>query len=339
MREYARCVLPLSFLKMNKNYSVFVDQMYYYDFVALYNSWKYYECKVPIKVYSHANLSLERKKIISKHCELIEVKNTLQNKKTYKYKYLFKFLGILENMSDNEILLDADTIMLSNMDHLFDLTNEGLFFSVEEFSQKLVHGFHCKNSEEWAKEYLYVQNILKKHVPNHYEKYNINTRHPVYNAGLYGLNKKTHSELLQKSIEILQNDGFNSKNAVFQTEQYVFSFLAHLFDIPIVSLPPEEWMNTWDRHKVPKKNIIVNNGKLNLYNENGTRVNFYHFTGGIGMIHNKMNLEMSCRPHQIFETQPYEVYFNKKDVYNMWLEKHENPVILLYEMFARMGMN
>ena len=84
MREYARCVLPLSFLKMNKNYSVFVDQMYYYDFVALNNSWKYYECKVPIKVYSHANLSLERKKIISKHCELIEVKNTLQNKKTYK---------------------------------------------------------------------------------------------------------------------------------------------------------------------------------------------------------------------------------------------------------------
>ena len=30
---------------MNKFYSVFVENKYYYDFMALYNSWKYYENK------------------------------------------------------------------------------------------------------------------------------------------------------------------------------------------------------------------------------------------------------------------------------------------------------
>jgi hypothetical protein len=46
---------------MSKSYSVFVDDKYYYDFVALYNSWKYYESKIPIKVYIAGDLSNDRR--------------------------------------------------------------------------------------------------------------------------------------------------------------------------------------------------------------------------------------------------------------------------------------
>lgn len=325
---------------MSKSYGVFVDDMYYYDFVALYNSWKYYGNKVPIKVYSHSNLSIERKRKIGKYCEIVEVENTLKKKHAFKNNYLFKFVGLLKGMSDYEILLDADTIMLSNMDHLFDEIQKGVFVGVNEFeNQKLKHGIYYQSEEEEKREHDYVKLALKKHTPEYHKKYKLDTEHEVFNAGLYGLSKKAHSYLLEKSIEIIDNNSFNKNNIAFRTEQYIFSFLLYLSGLPINSLTTNQWMPTWHHHSNPKKNIKVIDGKLCLCNDDGSRVNFYHFTGDIGLLNKQIGLVQSCRPHQIFETQPYESYFSPEDVYRLWIEKHDNPVILLYEMFARMGMN
>jgi hypothetical protein len=324
---------------MHKSYSVFVDDMYYYDFIALYNSWKYYGNKIPIKVYSHNTLSLEKKRHISKFCEVIQVSNNKKYGHNFKNKYLFKFKGLVENMSDNEILLDADTIMLSNMDHLFDEIQKGVFLGVSEFDEKIKHGSHCLNPLEWETEYIKVKDLLKKHTGSVSEEYTKSMRHHVYNAGFYGMNKSVHLDVLEKSIEILLDKSTNPKNVIFMTEQYAFSFLMHLLKLPINQLPNSIWMNTWSKHSSPKKIIKVDDGKVALYNETGERVKFYHFTGDIGVFNRKHNSMMSCRPHQIFETQPYEVFFNKKDVYDLWLKKHQNPVILIYEMFANMGMN
>lgn len=329
----------LNLSDMSKSYGVFVDDMYYYDFVALYNSWKYYGNKVPIKVYSHSNLSIERKRKIGNHCEVVEVENSLRNKHSFTYNYLFKFVGLLKGMSDCEILLDADTIMLSNMDHLFDVIQKGVFIGVNEFqNQKFIHGTHCLSEEQRKKEYEHAKFVLKKHTPEYQEKYKLDTEYEIFNAGLYGLNKSVHSYLLEKSIEIIDNNVFNKNNVAFQTEQYIFSFLLHLSGLPINSLSTNQWMPTWDRHSNPKKSITVIDGKLCLSNDDGSRVNFYHFTGDIGMLNKQSGVVKSCRPHQLFETQPYEFYFSPEDVYRLWIEKHSNPVILLYEKFARMGV-
>ena len=52
---------------MNKFYSVFVENKYYYDFMALYNSWKYYENKIPLKVYVAGELDSDKRTNIEKN--------------------------------------------------------------------------------------------------------------------------------------------------------------------------------------------------------------------------------------------------------------------------------
>jgi hypothetical protein len=118
----------------------------------------------------------------------------------------------------------------------------------------------------------------------------------------------------------------------------MMSLLLQLYSVDMHILPQLEWMNTWNWHLNPKKILKIEDSKFALYNEGGNKINFYHFTGGIGVVDPIDNLEKTCRMHQIYESQVYESQFKRDDVEKLWYGRYQNPVILLYEYFANKGL-
>lgn len=319
---------------MSRSYSVFVDNKYYDDFLVLYNSWNYYENKIPLKVYIANNaLSLENRSNLEKKVEVVDVSIGSYSQHHFNGKYLFKWIGLVNHMADSEILLDADTMFLSNMDYLFDYIADGKLIGARENSDV----YHKVYTDTWETEHPRIQSELRKYIGDKANNYTTDLSTPTYNAGLIGFSKKHHKFLLEKCIEILISDFDAKKNPISHLEQYMMNLLLQLYSIDIHVLPQLEWMNTWWFHKTPKKIIKIDDGKLTLYNEGGNRINFYHFTGGIGMPYGDNGLLYSCRPHQLYKSQEYEPQFKREDVEKLWYEVHETPVLLLYEFFHNKG--
>ena len=66
------------------------------------------------------------------------------------------------------------------------------------------------------------------------------------------------------------------------------------------------------------------------------KINFYHFTGGVG-VEDTDGLLKTCKPHHMYEYHKYEPKFNRTHIEKLWYETHENPALLLYEYFANKG--
>jgi hypothetical protein len=320
---------------MSKSYSVFVENKYYYDFIALYNSWKYYENKIPIKVYVAGELDIDKRNRIEKLVDVVDVSMEGYTINQFKGKYLFKWIGLMNHMDDFEILLDADTIFLSNMDFLFDILESGKMVVAREEVDILHYSYVDRH--EWHDEHSRIKSELRKYIGDLSDEYTKYLITPTYNAGLIGFNKSKHMFLLKKSIEILISDFDAKKNPISNLEQFMMSLLIQLYSVDKHILPQLEWMNTWFFHKTPKKLIKITDGKFGLYNEDGTKVNFYHFTGGVGMEDSDGSLK-TCKPHHMYEFYEYEPKFNRTHIEKLWYEKHENPALLLYEYFANKGL-
>lgn len=320
---------------MSKTYSVFVENKYYYDFIALYNSWKYYENKIPIKVYVAGELDYDKRSNIEKLVNVIDVDIENYTLHHFKGKYLFKWIGLVNHMDDYEILLDVDTIFLSNIDYLFDILENGKMIVAREDVDVLHHAY--VDRDEWDVEHTRIQSELKKYIGDVSDNYTKDLLTPTYNAGLIGFSKTHHKFLLEKSIEILTSDFDTKKNPISHLEQFMMNLLIQLYSVDKHILPQLEWMNTWWFHKNPKKIIKIIDGKFGLYNEDGAKVNFYHFTGGVG-VEDTDGLLHACKPHHIYESQIYEPQFNRTHVEKLWYEVHENPALLLYEYFANKNL-
>lgn len=321
---------------MSKAYAVFLEDYYYNDFLALYASWKYYGNQVPIKVYLIGELQEEKRKNIEKFCKVYEVPNWGLAREYFYEKQLFKYIGLLEFMEDCEIIVDADTLFLSNLDFLFDYIQDGKIIGAGEshFDNGFVHKVYCDYDENiFNKTKDELKNFLET---NLLDKYDYDYQNVVLNGGLIGFNKIKHKELLNKTIEILTTKIENRQNIIFNNEQYMSSFLISLYGLDFYQLPHKQWMNTWLAHSSPKKIIKIENGKLQLYNETGEQIYFYHFTGGIGMPMKKDSTQLyACRTHFMF-LEDTDVR-SKDDVEKLWFEKFENPVLLLYKYFNQKG--
>ena len=321
----------------NCSFCVFVDDAYYYDFVALYNSWKYYEHKVPLKVYFHKNISEKKAKKISKVCETIKIDKPDNIEGSIYYgKQTFKYYALLKHMDEYQILLDADTIFLSNTDWLFNLIKAGALTGATEVDALYDYKYYHKTVEEFQLE----KDKIEKHLGSDLVKdFNIDITFKVFNGGFLGFSKEKHSFLLDKTIRILWDHPKPYVNPIFDNEQFMVSFLIKLLKLPTHSLPRQNWMNTWTYHKDPKKIIKIENGKFVVYDEEGNHIKFYHFTGDIGLSYNSKDRSFPCRTHQLYESQPWEVKFTRKDIEYLWYEKHQSPVLLLYEYFANKGLD
>jgi lipopolysaccharide biosynthesis glycosyltransferase len=320
---------------MSKSYSVFVEDKYYYDFIALYNSWKYYENKIPMKVYVAGELDSDKRANIEKLVDVIDVSMEGYTIQQFKGKYLFKWIGLLQYMDEYEILLDADTIFLSNMDFLFDILESGKMVVAREEVDVLHYSYVDRH--EWDDEHKRIQSELKKYIGNLSDGYTKKLITPTYNAGLIGFSKVHHKFILEKSIEILTSDFDTKKNPISHLEQFMMSLLIQMYSVDKCILPQLEWMNTWNWHRNPKKILKIEDGKFRLYNDEGNKINFYHFTGGVG-VEDTDGLLKTCKPHHMYEYHKYEPKFNRTHIEKLWYETHENPALLLYEYFANKGL-
>jgi lipopolysaccharide biosynthesis glycosyltransferase len=253
----------------------------------------------------------------------------------FKGKYLFKWIGLLQHMDEYEILLDADTIFLSNMDFLFDILESGKMVVAREEVDVLHYSYVDRH--EWDDEHKRIQSELKKYIGNLSDGYTKNLITPTYNAGLIGFSKVHHKFILEKSIEILTSDFDTKKNPISHLEQFMMSLLIQMYSVDKCILPQLEWMNTWNWHRNPKKILKIEDGKFRLYNDEGNKINFYHFTGGVG-VEDVDGLLKTCKPHHMYEYHKYEPKFNRTHIEKLWYETHENPALLLYEYFANKGL-
>lgn len=322
-----------------RSYSVCVNNKYYYDFVALLNSYKYYNSKYPLKVYVVGELDKDRLNSIKKHCQVYIIEKGNMDDGNFIGKALFKYIALLSYMSEYEIVLDSDMLFLSNIDYLFNFIEQGYLIGANEGVGRFAHRAYYATQEEHITKNAMIKEALSNHIGDVSERYSLDLTHTTLNGGLLGLNKTLHSFLLQKTIDILSQNYRFYENPTFHNEQYMINLLIKLYDIRIHELNNLEWMNTWTFHKNPKKIIKIEDGKFAVYNENGPKINMYHFTGGIGMtINENDSTEYTCRPHQLYESVVGEIPFTRKHVEELWYQKHENPLLLLYEYFTAKGI-
>jgi hypothetical protein len=320
---------------VTKSFSTFVDDRYYYDFVGLYNSWLYYEHKIPLKVYISGPLKQERKDAIAKHCEVIEDPEVVKYEN--KLKYQFKFVALINHMADYEIILDSDTIFLSNADHLFDYLDQGKMIVADEPNGNLVHkNYQYANS--WPIECERIKTDLRYFMGNIADNFSSDFITSNFNVGLLGVRKDIHKFFLEKTIEILNSDFTTLPNPTSQYEQFMFCFISQLYGIEKEVLPQNSWMNTWDLHKDPKKLITVDDGKFAVYDSLGTKLNFYHFTGGFNFRDENGKDIGPAKPHMLFD-QPWQARkFTRDEIESVFYNFNNNPLLLLFEHFCNKGL-
>lgn len=325
-----------------KRYSTFVCNYYLPLFVSFYNSYKYYNNEIPMHVYNYKRLNTFNIQYLKKYVDVSHIDvQQYGSHDIYFGGYAFKYLALINHMVDHEIILDVDANFLNKLDFLFEdleankiiLSREGEQWHDVSFEPY----YESSNKEEEA---LKIRTYLSKHIGSSADVIHTNYNFPNYNAGLLGFSKSVHTDLLLKSLSILFDREYPNMFPLTM-EQPILSLLVNIFhEIDRTVLPQKYWMNTWEYHKEPKKSICVKDKKLRLEHENGNQINFYHYTGDIGAIDVRGNM-MSGRLYYL--TEEYFNLFTKNqevksdNVKDIWFNRHENPVLFLYEYFRSNG--
>lgn len=224
---------------MKVRYSTFLNNEYYEQFLVLYKSFLLYEHKYPFRVYSWSLLDEDKKKNLRDiGVEVVDVVQGDWSFTTYFSLYGFKWKGLLESDCDVEVLLDADTLFLDNLDDLIDM---------------------YKNYE------LVV-------VPEHTRYGRAGN---LFNIGLMVCGKKS-KYLLEKSVQKMIDVPYKKNNAP-NTEMFSLCDVVQEDSVNVLELDYKIYMPLWENHNI-KKNVSVENGKFVVRYEDGSRVRFYHFT-------------------------------------------------------------
>jgi len=333
-----------------KRYSTFIDNIYIPLFPSFYNSYKYYGHKIPLHVYDFKGLNTFNLQYLKKYVDVTTIDfSTIKDFHKYQSYLAFKISNMVDNMVENEFLVDIDINFLNNVDYLFDEIEKGNLVIARECENHanmyLKHGILFDNLPTFDNNYVSNKvNQIKEYCKNiqgaNNEKIDIGYNFYNLNTGFVGYSKEKHLDFLRNVDNILYDDEiFN--NYLFRLDQFAFSFLMGLMDnISKVILPQKEWMNTWETHSNPLKMIKVEDGKYVLRNENGSRVNIYHYTGDIG-VPNKNNEIITGR--LFFLTNDYiksvaGIYCSEsKNMVDLWVQKHQNPILFLYKFFYDNG--
>jgi hypothetical protein len=321
-------------------FSVFVCNNYLPLFISFYNSYKYYNHTIPLNVYDYKGLNTFNLQYLKNFVSVTPVTHEYPINHFYLNTYAFKFVSLLENMYDNEIVMDVDTNFLNNLDFVFDDIKKGNAVFAEEKPE-----MYCKaysKQTDWELELLHLKKVLEKHIP----RKNLDLFHPEYrfknnNGGFMGFNKEKHRNVLKTVLNILYDESLRDYLFLI-VDQYAMSFFMGISpEIEQTILPSTTWMNTWWAHGDPKKRIEVIDKKLALLNVDGSRINFYHYTGGIGVPCTDFNDLVPARlfllTDDYFMKRQGKYVANKEAVQKLWINDYENPIMFLYEYFYNNG--
>lgn len=106
---------------MKTRTSCFVDEFYFDQFLVCYKSYKYYGNTRPFRVYNYNKLSQQRiDQLTDLGIEVVDVEQGDMSYKLYILQFAFKWKGLLESDCDRELVIDADTLFLDNVDDVLD---------------------------------------------------------------------------------------------------------------------------------------------------------------------------------------------------------------------------
>jgi hypothetical protein len=257
---------------------LFSDLAYYPSLIAVINSILHFRVQARIKVYDFDGLPHLVRTYLGCWAEVLQPPPEILGDHYHEnWFYRPRFLAAA-GIDPYELLLDADTVVLSDLEEAFREIEAGRVVAVREWDY-----VHPDSLREWSYRDLpadSVYHLLLAH-PEIYKESPL----PIYNGGLLGFNRELHGfviDLWRRPTE--HHDELDG--TFFALDQHSLSLiLASLRRegrVEVAELPPELWMQTWARHREPRKLLAFEAGSPALYNGDASRrMRFYHYTGDI----------------------------------------------------------
>ena len=260
---------------MTRAIGISADLHYLPFLVSLLNSIRYFDVQAKIKIYDFNGMPHLARSYLSDHAEIVPTPDSVFGDH-YRAHQNFRPRILSEvGIDPYEIQLDADTVVLCDLEEAFQQVERGHLVVMREW--EYVH-------EEWkAKKRPMPGDSVFYRILEHPEIYK--DRLPIYNAGILGFNRAKHGRVLDLWARAT-HDNDRLRGTLFRMEQnklaLIIASLLKDGEITVHELPPELWMQTWDGHKTPRKLLGFEDGRVALYNGGpDQRMRFYHYTGGV----------------------------------------------------------
>jgi hypothetical protein len=256
---------------------LFSDLAYYPSLVAVINSILHFQVQARIKVYDFNGLPHLVRSHLGRWAEVLQPPPEILGDHYHEHwNYRPRFLAAA-GIDPCELLLDADTVVLSDLEEAFREIEAGKVVAVREWDY-----VHPDSQREYDYRELPADSIYHRRLA-HPEIYKESL--PIFNGGLLGFNRERHRFLIDLWREpTAHHDELGG--TFFALDQHSLSLiLASLRregKIAVHELPPELWMQTWAGHREPRKLLAFEGGSPALYNGDAARrMRFYHYTGDI----------------------------------------------------------
>ncbi|HEY7214700.1 MAG TPA: hypothetical protein VIC28_08720 [Thermoanaerobaculia bacterium] len=257
---------------------LFSDLAYYPALVAAINSILHFRVRARIKVYDFNGLPHLARSYLARWAEVVPPPpEILGDHYREHWFYRPRFLAAA-GIDPYELVLDADTVVLADLEEAFREIESGRVVAVREREY-----VHPDSLREWDDRDLPAESIFHRLLA-HPEIYKESPL-PIYNGGLLGFNREQHRfliDLWRRTTACYDQ----LHGTFFALDQHSLSLLLASLRregrIALHELPPELWMQTWARHREPRKLLAFEAGSPALYNGDlSRRMRFYHYTGDI----------------------------------------------------------
>ncbi len=256
---------------------LFTDLAYYPSLVAAVNSLLHFGVQARIKVYDFWGLPHLVRHDLARFADVIRPPaGILGDRYRERWNYRARFLAAA-GTDPCELLLDADTVVLCDLEEAFRPLERGLFVGAREWVYP---------DPVWMRGYTY-RDLPCESV------YHRRLAHPeihreglaIYNGGLLGFNAARHQEVLDVWCDA-SYDHEALDGTFFALDQnglaLVLASLRRQGRVEVRELPADLWMPTWERHREPRKLLAFEDGSPVLFCGDPTRrMRFYHYTGDI----------------------------------------------------------
>lgn len=262
---------------------LFSDLAYYPALCAVINSLLHFKVQARIKVYDFNGLPHLVRSYLARHAEVVQPPAAILGDHYLEHwNYRPRFLAAA-GIDPCELLLDVDTVVLSDLEEAFREIEAGKVVAVREWDY-----VYPDSNREWDYRDLPADSIYHRRLA-HPEIYKESL--PIYNGGLLGFNRERHGFLIDLWQEPTRHYDLLERT-FFALDQHSLSLILASLQregkVAIHELPPDLWMQTWGRHREPRKLLAFEAGSLALYHgdigdpgDRTRRMRYYHYTGDI----------------------------------------------------------
>ena len=262
-----------------RSIGIFANLAYLPTAAALINSILHFQVRARIKLYDFAGLPHLARTYMSQYAEIVTPSPQVFGDR-YRQYWNYRPRMLAESLDPVELQMDADTIVLSDLEEAFSQIEAGNFVAVREWEYDPVRP-DAKGRDRRTRE-LGAESVFHRTL-RHPEIHRMGL--PIYNAGLLGLNREHHAPLIDLWAQST-HDFEGIEGTFFRVDQNKLALItASLREegrLLIHELPKHLWMQTWDDHRHPQKLLTFENGSVALHNGLlKDRMHFYHFTGDV----------------------------------------------------------